>query len=130
MGMKHKSQKRFEQLRWMTETLFPALPADLKVSRCTLAAVLYSCWTQAWGVKFEFDATSQQIADAACINERTAVRALGILENLGVIKTIKRGAGRRGSIRRITGDLPRARVDSKQKSNVTRTVEKGGEEVP
>ncbi|MDF1843375.1 MAG: helix-turn-helix domain-containing protein [Rubripirellula sp.] len=102
---KRKSEKRFEQLGKIRDVIIPSLPSGRNGIRGHMAAVLYSCWAQARGADCKFDATNQQIADAAGIDRRSVIRIMGELERAGIVKTIKRGSGHRGSIRVITGQV-------------------------
>ena len=128
MVTKRKSEKRFEQLRWMTEELLPTLPKGRNGSRGLMAAVLYSCWTQARGAECKFNATNQQIADKACVDKRSVIRIMRELERAGVVKTLKRGAGHYGSIRHLTGKTYQKRGDTECTPGVTRRTSRGDTE--
>ncbi len=128
MVTKRKSEKRFEQLRWMTEELLPTLPKGRNGSRGLMAAVLYSCWTQARGAECKFNATNQQIADKACVDKRSVIRIMRELERAGVVKTLKRGAGHYGSIRHLTGKTYQKRGDTDDTPGVTRRTSRGDTE--
>lgn len=99
---KRKSENRFEQLRWMQNELFPTLPKGRNGSKSSMVAVLYSCWTQAWGTDFKFNATNQQIAEYAGLKERTTIKIMQDLERAGVVLTLRRGVGHSGSVRKLT----------------------------
>jgi CRP-like cAMP-binding protein len=122
MVTKRKSEKRFEQLRWMQEVLFPTLPNGHNGSRAVMIAVLYSCWSQARGAECKFNATNQQIAVFAGIEKRAVIRIMQDLERAGVVKTLKRGAGHYGSIRNLTGNTYQKRGAPDDTPGVYRTT--------
>jgi len=119
---KRKSEKRFEQLRWMQDKLFPTLPKGRNGSRGLMVAVLYSCWSQARGAECRFDATNQQIADGAGIEKRTVIKIMRDLERAGVVLTLKPGAGHYGSVRHLTGKTYRNRGAPDDTPGVHRTT--------
>lgn len=112
MVTKRKSEKRFEQLRWMQDELFPTLPKGHNGSKAVMIAVLYSCWAQARGAEFKFNATNKQIGAYAGIEKRAVINIMQELERAGVVKTLKRGAGHYGSIRQLTGKTYQKRGDT------------------
>ena len=128
MVTKRKSERRFEQLRWIQTDLIPTLPKGRNGSRGLMVAVLYSCWAQARGAECRFDATNQQIADGAGIDKRSAIRIMQQLESASVVKTLKRGAGHYGSIRQLTGKTYQKRGDTDDTPGVTRRTKRGDTE--
>ena len=87
----------------MQDELFPTLPKGHNGSKAVMIAVLYSCWAQARGAEFKFNATNKQIGAYAGIEKRAVINIMQELERAGVVKTLKRGAGHYGSIRQLTG---------------------------
>ena len=128
MVTKRKSEKRFEQLRWIQTELLPTLPKGRNGSRGLMVAVLYSCWSQARGAECRFNATNQQIADGAGIEKRTVIRIMRELESASVVKTLKRGAGHYGSVRQLTGKTYQKRGDTDDTPGVTRRTKRGDTE--
>jgi len=94
------SQRRWEAGHHLQDRVVPSLPQSSHVQ------VLMTCWFYACTTEDnqqKFDLTKTQIAEATKLSHRTVQRCLSEMEEAGVIKTIKLGAGNRGSIRHITG---------------------------